>query len=548
MAAVHKVALVQLNPKAVDPAANFAKAEGFIRDAAAKGAHLAVLPEYHLTSWVPDDPGFKASCADWKHYLAKYQNLAKELSICIVPGTIVELVREGENEILRNIAYFISSDGEIAGRYQKKNLWHPERRHLVSSAHEPHEAFDTPLGRVGLLICWDLAFTEAFRELISDGAQLIIVPTFWTMKDVTDEGYALNPDGEALFLNSTVISRAFENTCGVIFVNAGGPPEKEEKTNYAGLSQVALPHVGSVGRMGRAEGMNIVDLDMDILRVAEDNYKQSPYNLKMSSTLASLAALTTVFTPPPSCAGRYAVFIGSPTPIGGALSTNTPSSGWIDPSFSSCVPPEYTNTYPTFSPGVCPSGMSIISSASDVQGSRTVWTGACCQSGFETMEIDPRYICTSSVTTPMGFLLDPNISTTDIYTTMSNLQIEHDQLMVVWEESDLAALPTNVAVQYASIMGVVVPTPSSSEEEDTNSSLQPAGTSVAPQVAITTSSSESLAGSQGASSPRSATGELTDFPQATAAKVSSAVFGKETNQLVIWTCLALILKLMFSIG
>lgn len=228
-----------------------------------------MLPEYHLTSWVPEDSSFRSSCAEWATYLEKYRELAKRLGICIVPGTIIET----QGDSLQNVAYFISSTGEISGRYQKKNLWHPERRHLVSSAHEPHRAFDTPLGRVGLLICWDLAFPEAFRELVADGAEMICVPSFWTMKDVSDEGYGLNPDGEAVFLNSAIVARAFENTAAILFVNAGGPAAKGEKTNYAGLSQVGLPHVGSRGRLGRAEGMSIVDLDMNVLKIAEDNYK-----------------------------------------------------------------------------------------------------------------------------------------------------------------------------------------------------------------------------------------------------------------------------------
>ncbi|KAH7028183.1 carbon-nitrogen hydrolase [Microdochium trichocladiopsis] len=273
MAPVHKIALVQLHPRALAVQDNYARAEAFIRDAAAKGCALAVLPEYHLTSWVPDDPNFGAACAESASYLQKYQSLAKELSICIVPGTIIEEAPKDGDDSLHNIAYFISSDGSILGRYQKKNLWITERKHLVSSAHEPHQAFDTPLGRIGLLICWDLAFPEAFRELISDGADIICVPTFWSLKDVSDEGYALNKNGEALFLQSTIVSRAFENTCAVVFVNAGGPPERGEETAFAGMSQLGMPHLGAVGKLGQAEGMSIVELDMDVLRIAEDNYK-----------------------------------------------------------------------------------------------------------------------------------------------------------------------------------------------------------------------------------------------------------------------------------
>jgi predicted amidohydrolase len=69
---------------------NHAKALSFIRAAASQGAHLAVLPEYHLTNWLPDDPNFTSLCSQSQHYLEAYQALAKELNICIVPGTIVE--------------------------------------------------------------------------------------------------------------------------------------------------------------------------------------------------------------------------------------------------------------------------------------------------------------------------------------------------------------------------------------------------------------------------------------------------------------------------
>ncbi len=56
----------------------------------------------------------------------------------------------------------------------------------------------------------------------------------------------------------------------VIFANAGGPPGR----GYAGLSQVTVPFIGPLTRMGScAEGMSVIDLDMAILEDAEDNYK-----------------------------------------------------------------------------------------------------------------------------------------------------------------------------------------------------------------------------------------------------------------------------------
>lgn len=249
--------------------ANHARACDFIRQAASQGCDLAVLPEYHLDNWVPQDPEFANHCRQSRKFLDNYIALAKELSINIVPGTIVE---ERDDDLV-NIAYFISSSGDILNEYQKKNLWHPERPHLTSSQHEPHEAFDTPIGKVGLLICWDLAFPEAFRSLIASGAEIIIIPTFWTHGDCSPAGLAHNKHAESLFLESTIVSRTFENTCAVVFCNAGGPPGKTKEGTYCGLSQLAVPFKGALGKLGEEEGMSIVELDMQILADAEENYK-----------------------------------------------------------------------------------------------------------------------------------------------------------------------------------------------------------------------------------------------------------------------------------
>ena len=260
----------------LDLAANFSKASEYIKEAAAAGASLAVLPEYHLTGWVPSDPSFFTQASQWQTYLEKYQKLASSLRINIVPGTIVQSAssqaENTTNTVLTNVSTFISYTGEILGSYTKKNLWHPERPHLTATdKQEEHTIIETPLGPVGLLVCWDLAFPEAFRSLIRQGAKIIVIPTFWMNTDCSDEGLARNPDAEALFLRTTLIARAFENTCCVIFVNAAG--NKEE--GALGLSQVAMPFVGVVKGSFQdcEEGVRVVEVDMEILEEAERNYR-----------------------------------------------------------------------------------------------------------------------------------------------------------------------------------------------------------------------------------------------------------------------------------
>lgn len=142
---------------------------------------------YHLNGWAPENPLYAAQASDATRYLANYQSLARELAICLVPGTIVEkhTVHPADpdadaqtKDVFYNTAYFIAPSGDILGSYRKKNLWLPERQFLTGSGDDPHQVFDTPVGRVGMLVCWDIAFPEAFRELVSRGVELVIVPTF----------------------------------------------------------------------------------------------------------------------------------------------------------------------------------------------------------------------------------------------------------------------------------------------------------------------------------------------------------------------------------
>ncbi|KOS22777.1 Hydrolase in pqqF 5'region [Escovopsis weberi] len=303
------IAVIQLYSKPLDVAGNFARAESFIRRAASQGADLAVLPEYHLQSWRADRAALLAAARKSAPYLDKYRSLARELRIAIVPGTILEVTRapapEGsrqqtvillqpendddqQQQQIANAAYFIGADGIVRARYQKKNLWHPERPILTADADTPHQAFDyEPWGvRVGMLICWDLAFPEATRELAAQGAQLVVCPTCWLAGDNGEGGDAVNPLSEQVFVESVVVARAFENTCAIVLCNAGGPVggeqggegeegegEEEGEVRFLGLSQVAMPMLGALGKLGSEEGMSVARVDLGVLDIAEEAYK-----------------------------------------------------------------------------------------------------------------------------------------------------------------------------------------------------------------------------------------------------------------------------------
>lgn len=92
-------------------------------------------------------------------------------------------MKEKEKAIIKNTAFFLEAgSGEMIGCYEKRNLWHPERDYLEPGK-EPHEVFDTPWGKAGLMVCWDMSHPAHAQALSDQGAQLVFAPTYWTMTD-----------------------------------------------------------------------------------------------------------------------------------------------------------------------------------------------------------------------------------------------------------------------------------------------------------------------------------------------------------------------------
>lgn len=118
-------------------------------------------------------------------YLGRFQKLAKEYKVNIVPGTLASRPSRSGNiddddastnvtkQPLVNVAYWIDRNGDILGQYQKKNLWHSERP-IFEKGLLPHDVFETEFGRTGLLVCWDVMCKLFFHK----GYSFLLIRTF----------------------------------------------------------------------------------------------------------------------------------------------------------------------------------------------------------------------------------------------------------------------------------------------------------------------------------------------------------------------------------
>lgn len=170
-----KIACIQCEPCVGDPEHNRQTSLERIAAAAAEGADLVILPELASSGYVfdsmaeaqalaepiPDGP----ICQAWME-AAHHHNLH------VVAG-----INEQSTDGLFNSAVAIGPDGCL-GTYRKVHLWNQENR-FFQPGNLGFPAVDTPLGRIGMLICYDGWFPESYREYALQGVDIICVPTNW---------------------------------------------------------------------------------------------------------------------------------------------------------------------------------------------------------------------------------------------------------------------------------------------------------------------------------------------------------------------------------
>jgi nitrilase len=209
-----RIAAVQMCSSA-DLATNLASASQFIRTAAENGADLVVLPEmFALMGNDAEKLRIKEAFGSGPIQSALAE-IAKAAKIWVVAGTIPI---EGANKYKARAACLVFNEhGEVVARYDKMHLFDvtvtANESYLESNTIEPGDnlvVVETPVGKLGLAVCYDVRFPELFRSLFNRGAELFALPSAFTVKTGAAHWEVL------------LRSRAIENFSYVIGAGQGG--------------------------------------------------------------------------------------------------------------------------------------------------------------------------------------------------------------------------------------------------------------------------------------------------------------------------------------
>jgi predicted amidohydrolase len=187
-----------------DREANYRRAEPLIREAAKQGAQVVVTTECFLDGYAIADKSIPIETyralgepiPDGK-YVRRLAGLARELKVHLVAGLL-----EADGDARYNTAVLIGPDGKLAGKYRKQKLGHEIPRNTPGNS---SAVFETPHGRVGLMICADRTDKEIVGRICGRGAEFLVCPS----------GGMFGPKSN----DPIVQSRSRENKIPIVFVH-----------------------------------------------------------------------------------------------------------------------------------------------------------------------------------------------------------------------------------------------------------------------------------------------------------------------------------------
>ncbi len=241
-----------------DVAANLEAAGRLIGEAAGRGARLVVLPEnFALMGHREEDKLAHAELDGDGPLQAFLAETAARYGVWLVGGTL-PLATDDPGRV-RAACLLFDERGRRVARYDKIHLFDVEvaatgERYAESETIAPGDApvvVDTPLGRLGLAVCYDLRFPELFRAMLDDGMELLALPAAFTATTGRAHWEVL------------LRARAIENLCYVVASAQGGDHPGDRATH--GESMVIDPWGRVLERTGLGEAVVVGEVDRALL-------------------------------------------------------------------------------------------------------------------------------------------------------------------------------------------------------------------------------------------------------------------------------------------
>ncbi|MFC8044902.1 carbon-nitrogen hydrolase family protein [Nocardia sp. NPDC057353] len=229
------------------------KLDGIVERLHAQRVELLVLPDATLGGYIGDlrnpDPatGPEAIDPDGPE-LRRVREMARHMTICVGYAE-----RDGDRRY--NAAVCLTGDG-ILGRHRK--VHQPAGEHLAYAPGDGFTAFDTPVGRMGMLIDYDKTFPEAARTLALDGAQVIAALSAWPAS-VTDRASRLPNDRQARLFDLYDQARAAENQVVLVSSNQTGVTGN---LRFLGQAKVVGPGGDVLAKTWSKGGLAVADIDV----------------------------------------------------------------------------------------------------------------------------------------------------------------------------------------------------------------------------------------------------------------------------------------------
>src|SRR3984893_9651635 len=276
-----KVAAIQMTSSHI-VADNLAAAGDLLREAKEAGADIACLPENFSFIGLRDAAKLQVAEADGSGAVQSFlSDTARKLKMWILGGTIV--IRGDSDRRVANSSLLIDAAGKRVARYDKIHLFdvtipgrneqYRESNHVLPGR-SPVIA-DTPVGKLGLSVCYDMRFPELYRELVALGAEWLGMPAAFTV-----------PTGRAHW-ETLLRARAIENLCYVVAPAQAGLHTSGRKT-YG--DSVIVDYWGQVlSRL--AKGTGVITADIDLASQAESRARFPALDNRQLG-LATAAVLT----------------------------------------------------------------------------------------------------------------------------------------------------------------------------------------------------------------------------------------------------------------